>query len=124
MLQYCNIAIESGGRVGPAAKKLLDEVVAECEMPEAARKAAASKIMRAIGIEVLHKQAYMTATLVRNGGAFVHIWVFGFVPYSYSSTLEPQNSARALINKYTTASNTSTKVLGSKYLLQYRVCIH
>jgi hypothetical protein len=32
---------------------------------EAARKAAASKIMRAIGIEVMHKQAYMMATLVR-----------------------------------------------------------
>ncbi len=34
------------------------EVVAECEMSEAARKAAASKTMRAIGIEVMHKQAY------------------------------------------------------------------
>jgi hypothetical protein len=34
-------------------------------MPEAARKAAASKTMRAIGIEVMHKQAYMTATLVQ-----------------------------------------------------------
>ncbi len=34
-------------------------------MSEAARKAAASKIMRAIGIEVLHKQAYMMATLVQ-----------------------------------------------------------
>jgi hypothetical protein len=45
--------------------KFIDEVVAECEMPEAARKAAASKIMRAIGIEVMHKQAYMMATLVQ-----------------------------------------------------------
>jgi hypothetical protein len=56
---------EAGGRLGPAAKKFIDEVVAECEMPEAERKAAASKIMRAIGIEVMHKQAYMMATLVQ-----------------------------------------------------------
>jgi hypothetical protein len=34
-------------------------------MSEAARKAAASKIMRAIGIEVMHKQPYMMATLVQ-----------------------------------------------------------
>ena len=58
------MVVEAGGRLGPAAKKLFDEVVAECEMPEAARKAA-SKIMRAIGIEVMHKQAYMMATLVQ-----------------------------------------------------------
>ena len=40
-------------------RKFIDEVVAECEKREAARKAAASKIMRAIGIEVMHKQAYI-----------------------------------------------------------------
>ncbi len=51
--------------VEAAAKKFIDQVVAECEMPEAARKAAASKIMRAMGIEVMHKQAYMMATLVQ-----------------------------------------------------------
>jgi hypothetical protein len=34
-------------------------------MPEAARKAAASKIMRAIGIELMRKLAYMMATLVQ-----------------------------------------------------------
>ena len=45
--------VEAGGRLGPAAKKFIDEVVAECEMLEAARKAAASKIMRAIGISRL-----------------------------------------------------------------------
>ncbi len=56
--------LEAGGRLGPAAKKFIDEVVAECEMSEAARKAAASKIMRAIP-EVLHTQAYMMATLVQ-----------------------------------------------------------
>jgi hypothetical protein len=33
-------------------------VVAECEMSAVARKAAASKIVRAIGIEVMHKQAF------------------------------------------------------------------
>ncbi len=38
-----------GGRLGPAAKKFIDE-------SDVARKAAASKIVRAIGIE--HKQAY------------------------------------------------------------------
>ncbi len=48
-----------------AAKKFIDEVVAECEMSDVARKAAASKTMRAIGIEVMHKQAYMMATLVQ-----------------------------------------------------------
>ncbi len=32
-------------------------------MSEAARKAAASKMMRAIGIEVMHKQAYAMANL-------------------------------------------------------------
>ncbi len=51
--------VEAGGRLGPAAKKFIDQVVAECEMSEAARKAAASEIMRAVGIEVMHKQAYM-----------------------------------------------------------------
>jgi hypothetical protein len=41
-----------------AAEKFSDEVAAECEMSEAAaRKAAASKISRAIGIEIMHKQA-------------------------------------------------------------------
>jgi hypothetical protein len=49
--------VEAGGQLGPAAKKFIGEVVAECEISEAARKAAASKIMRAIGIEVMHKQA-------------------------------------------------------------------
>jgi hypothetical protein len=51
--------------LGPAPKKFSDEVLAECEMSEAARKAAASKIMRAIGIEVMHKQAFVMATLVQ-----------------------------------------------------------
>ncbi len=55
--------VEAGGRLGPAAKKFVDEVVAECEMSQVARKAAASKIMRAMGIE--HKQACMMATLVQ-----------------------------------------------------------
>ncbi len=36
--------VEAGGRLGPAAKKFIDEVVAEYEMSEVARKAAASKI--------------------------------------------------------------------------------
>jgi hypothetical protein len=58
-LHFLSFVVEAGGRLGPAAKKLIDEVVAECEMSEAARKAAASKIMRAIGIEVMHKQAYI-----------------------------------------------------------------
>ncbi len=51
--------MEAGGRLGPAAKEFIDEVVAECEMSEVARKAAASKTMRPIGIEVMHKQAYV-----------------------------------------------------------------
>ena len=73
--------VEAGGRL---AKKFIDEVVAECEMPEAARKAAASKIMRAIGIEVMHKQAYtyMMATLVqelRNEEQFMADFAHGVV---------------------------------------------
>ncbi len=39
--------VEAGGRLGPAAKKFIDEVVAECEMPEAARKARGGKQRRA-----------------------------------------------------------------------------
>jgi hypothetical protein len=57
-------------------------VVAEYEMPEAARKAAATKIMRAIGIEVMHKQAYMMATLVqelRNEEQFMADFAHGVV---------------------------------------------
>ncbi len=53
-----------GGGRSPAAKTCTGEVVAECEMSEVARKAVASKIVRAIGIEVMHKQAYMMATLI------------------------------------------------------------
>jgi hypothetical protein len=78
----CGIAIEAGGRLGPAAKKFIDEVVAECEISEAARKAAASKIKRAIGIEVLHKQAYKMAALVqelRNEEQFIADFANGVV---------------------------------------------
>ncbi len=46
--------VEAGG------KKFINEEVAECEMSEVAREAVASnKRVRAIGIEVLHKQAYI-----------------------------------------------------------------
>ncbi len=67
--------VEAGGRLGPAAKKFIDEVVAECEMSEAARKAAASKIMTAIGIEVMRKQAYM----MRNEEQFMADFAHGVV---------------------------------------------
>jgi hypothetical protein len=56
--------VEAGGWV-PRPRSSSTRWCAECEMSEAARKAAASKIMRAIGIEVMHKQAYMMATLVQ-----------------------------------------------------------
>jgi hypothetical protein len=54
--------VDAGGGwlAGPAAKKFVDEVVAECEMSEVTRKAAASKIVRAIGIEVVHKPGCIT----------------------------------------------------------------
>ena len=45
-------------RLGRTAKKFMDEVVAECEMSEVARKAAASKITRAIRMQLMHKRAY------------------------------------------------------------------
>ncbi len=61
-------------RLGPAAKKFMDEVVAECEMSEAARKAAASKIMRAIGTE---------ASLMRNEEQFVADYLATRVPLVY-----------------------------------------
>ncbi len=54
----------------------------ECELSEAARKAAASKIMRAIRIEVMHRQAYMMATLVqelRNDEQFMADFAKGVV---------------------------------------------
>jgi hypothetical protein len=44
---------------GSCGQEFIDEVVAVCEMSEVARKVAASKIMRAIGIEVMHKQVYI-----------------------------------------------------------------
>ncbi len=51
------IVVEAGGRLGPAAKNPINEVVAECEMSEVARKAAASKRVWAIDIEATHAQA-------------------------------------------------------------------
>jgi hypothetical protein len=48
--------VEAGGQLGPAAKKLIDEVSAECETSEVARTAAATKIVRAIGMQVTRKQ--------------------------------------------------------------------
>jgi hypothetical protein len=51
-------------------------------LSEAARKAAASKIMRAIRIEVMHRQAYMMATLVqelRNDEQFMADFAKGVV---------------------------------------------
>ncbi len=48
-------------------------------MSEVARKAAASKIVWAIGIEVMHKQAYMMATLVRNEEQFMADFANGVV---------------------------------------------
>jgi hypothetical protein len=45
--------LETGGRLGPAAQKFIDEVVGT----EVAKKAAASRILRVIGIEVMHEQA-------------------------------------------------------------------
>ena len=56
--------VESGGRLGPLARTFIDEVVGECDMSESARRAAAFKILRAIGIDLMHKQAYMMAMLV------------------------------------------------------------
>jgi hypothetical protein len=56
--------VEAGGRLGPTAKKFIDEVVAECKMSEVARNL--EKNMQdneAIGIEVLHKQAYLQTYL-------------------------------------------------------------
>jgi hypothetical protein len=77
--------VEAGGRLGPAAKKFIDEVVAECEMSEAASKAAASKILRAIGADWDRSRAqaiYMTATLVqelRNEEQFMADFAHGVV---------------------------------------------
>ncbi len=48
-----------GGRLGPAAKKFIDEVVAECEMSEAARNAVASKILESYAINYINYQWYI-----------------------------------------------------------------
>ena len=74
----------AGSEGGPEGGGEGAQVVAACEMPEAARKAAASKIlvMRATGIEVMHKQAYMMATLVqelRNEEQFMADFAHGVV---------------------------------------------
>ncbi len=53
------MVVEAGRRLGPVAKNFIDDVLAECDLPEMPRKAAASKILRAIGIEIMHTQAYM-----------------------------------------------------------------
>ena len=58
--------VESGGRLGPLARTFIDEVVGECDMSESARRAAAFKILRAIGIDLMHKQAYMMAMLIES----------------------------------------------------------
>ncbi len=51
--------VEAGGPLSPAAKKFIDEVLAKCGLSssEVARDAAASKIVRAIGISA--DQAYI-----------------------------------------------------------------
>jgi hypothetical protein len=72
-------------------KKVIHEVVAESEV---ARKAAASKIITAIGAKsCTSRHTYMMATLLRTrgrrvwmtnnsiSGAFGHIWDFWFVAY-------------------------------------------
>ncbi len=48
--------MESGGRLGPLAT-FIDDVVGQCDMTESARRAATFKILRAIGIDLMHKQA-------------------------------------------------------------------
>ena len=50
--------------MGPLARKFIDEVVEECDITEAAPRAAAFKILRAIGIDLMHKQAYTMAKLI------------------------------------------------------------
>ncbi len=96
--------VEAGGRLGPAAKKFIDDVVAHVWWPSAkcrvARKAAASKRVRAIGFEIMQEQANVMATWVQElrrgavcgfcsvrgdrqlfsiSGAFGHIGIFGLL---------------------------------------------
>ncbi len=54
--------------LGPAAKKFIDEVVAGCEMSgnEESSGKQDTMVVRAIGIEVMHKQAYTMATLFKS----------------------------------------------------------
>jgi hypothetical protein len=59
---WCSFVVEASGRLGPAAN---GEVVAECEITEVAKKAAVSRILRAIGIEIMRKQVYTMATLIQ-----------------------------------------------------------
>ena len=55
--------VESGGRLGPRARTFIDEVVGECDMTES-EGGATFKILRAFGIDLLHKQAYAMAKLI------------------------------------------------------------
>ncbi len=50
--------VQSRGRLGPTAKKFIDKAVAECDMAETAKGVVTSKMLRAIGIELMHKQAF------------------------------------------------------------------
>ncbi len=53
-----------GGVRGAAGTPRIDEVVGECDITESAKRAATFKILRAIGIDLTHKQAYTMATLI------------------------------------------------------------
>ncbi len=76
--------VEAGGRLGPAAKKFIDQGHRRSGggVRNARSGEETSKIMRAIGIEVMHKQAYMMATLVqelRNEEQFTADFAHGVV---------------------------------------------
>jgi hypothetical protein len=65
----------AGSRSQEVHRRLeIDEAAAECDMTAAATKAAASRILRAIGVEIMHKQAFTMATFIqelRNEEQFV-----------------------------------------------------
>ncbi len=55
-MQVQGFMVEAGGRLGSAAKNVIDDVVVKCEMSEVALTVLLAAAFLAIGIEVMHKR--------------------------------------------------------------------
>jgi hypothetical protein len=116
--------VETGGRLGSVAKQFMGEVVAECDVTEVAKKAAASRMLRADGIEIMFKQASVMATLIqelrneqhlvadfaRNVGAHLRFWLVAYSSTSVLVTSKKHSGCSSCVGLRTLArpSNAST----------------